>query len=261
MSDKKTPGRSKRKLAITLDVELNSSAPPEITGGADVCDDDEGEFAEVTRTDVEEEPVEELDLVAMLEEMLENDGIGTERLPEGPEVPVVPEVPRVPEVPVVPEIPGIAQECALVPLPDLDTQNVLRARPGKGFKWGPHHIVWKSGGWEGTCPFHRGTKTAPKCKHWLPVGPDKDSNRELLRVKAWLVAGCFPTITTKEKHLAYVVGDEDISIPFLLEYQSKEQDANVCAHVIHCISLLGSAGGEGHGWARQGLGHKGEEHA
>ena len=164
---------------------------------------DPGAAAAVPKGEGEEEEVE-MDLEGALYELLEADGVvdalGGEttpvaevgpRSPDGDEEahpPLSPEAtevlaivaiePPVPPVPAPPPPPPVASE--------------HRRKVGRGEAWGCFSIIWKPnagklGAWEGTCPFHRGTDTAPRCKKALNVTADVGRYDTFLLIKKWCV--------------------------------------------------------------------------
>lgn len=73
-----------------------------------------------------------------------------------------------------------------------------------GQMWGPFRFIWKftasSRSIQATCPFHRGTHTAPLCRRTLTVREGK-ADETLLRLKAWCLA--YSLFNRKCTHLAY----------------------------------------------------------
>ena len=122
--------------------------------------------------------------------------------------PPVPPPPSPPE-----ELPGPA-EVALAPAPPPPPEghdpedHQPRRRQGVGEPWGANGlfqlIVKRSGksqGWQATCPFHRGTPTAPKCRKFHPASSSSevDMQRAKATAKAWCLAAL--QFDRKYKHL------------------------------------------------------------
>ena len=86
------------------------------------------------------------------------------------------------------------------------------ARAGHGEPWGCFWFVLKtsgrSRGAQVTCPFHRGTDTAPACKKFMAMRPEEEDVMCILRLKAWCVAA--PQYDRKYKRLAHIPRDEDL---------------------------------------------------
>ena len=94
---------------------------------------------------------------------------------------------------------------ALAREPAAPAQREFRGRAHHGEPWGVFALIFKMqgahGGFEATCPFHRGTDTAPRCRQFIPMhGPDDHANCKL-RAKVWCLAHQF--YGRKRRHLRY----------------------------------------------------------
>ena len=60
----------------------------------------------------------------------------------------------------------------------------------------------EAAGWQATCPYHKGTPTAPQCRKFIPAISDSDEHMAaaLLIAKAWCVAARDPENDRKYKH-------------------------------------------------------------
>ena len=74
-------------------------------------------------------------------------------------------------------------------------------RQRRGEEWPPFHFVRKGNGWEATCPYHRGTDSAPRCRKNIPAAGDTDEDiyKAYLIAKEWCLLA--PTHTRKYSHL------------------------------------------------------------
>ena len=97
-------------------------------------------------------------------------------------------------------------------------------RSGHGEPWGPFSLLYiaaGSGAWQATCPWHKGTSSAPRCKHQEGIRA-KDGERgdalAKLRAKAWCIAGARPDIKTKRQHLRFRVAESDLNEEIINEH-------------------------------------------
>lgn len=151
---------------------------------------------------------DDLDLEAALEEMLGGSDFEVEPSAEPPLPPPPSPLPLPPE-PVEP--PAAATPDAALPpaaadpLPLAARARAPHPRVGIRESWGPFDGIFKliekrsavtdTHGWEATCPYHRGTATAPRCRKFLRAlsGSDEDiSNPRLLPMFFYLVCRTRP---------------------------------------------------------------------
>ena len=163
--------------------------------------------------------LEDFNLEDALEEFLEGLHVGS-----APE-PLVPSTSSVDTAPAAspPLPPPVA-----APPPVHDIVHVQpHSRRQHGFRWGPTDddgvgmflITQKYKGWQGQCPFHRGTSTAPLCrKYFSGRKGDRSSATSLLMVKAWCIAAT--GFDRKYKHLEFEPTEEDM----LEDLESQVQD-------------------------------------
>ena len=126
-----------------------------------------------------------------------------------------PVIPPQPGPAVAPMPAGAAEAPAEIPAPPPPApvaQGISRrGRQGRGDVWGAFSLIFKvngqTGGYEATCPFHRGTATAPKCKKWHRMfAGELDHVGALLRAKIWCVSAM--DYKRKRRHLRYIVLDD-----------------------------------------------------
>ena len=83
----------------------------------------------------------------------------------------------------------------------------------RGEPWGPpgdpflFSIRRKAGGWEGSCPFHRGTATAPSCKKLVTVRGNLNAAKRM--IKEWLLRA--PDYDRKYTHMGWEKPDRPMS--------------------------------------------------
>ena len=129
---------------------------------------------------------------------------------EGPAAatPVVPEVVLAEagerEAPAPAPPPPLAPEAP--PAEEREGQRRIREGRGQGFGAGKcFSLISKpaSSGWQATCPFHAGTPTAPRCRHWIPAKSRSEEDMRAARVlaKAWCLA--YSKYDRKHMHLAH----------------------------------------------------------
>ena len=85
-----------------------------------------------------------------------------------------------------------------------DADNIVVAgRGGKSVKWHCFKFIWKNTGAHGhieaTCPFHRGTFSAPACRKTLAIPSAEGLESTMLTLMAWCVIG--PDHSRKHLHL------------------------------------------------------------
>ena len=56
------------------------------------------------------------------------------------------------------------------------------------------------GAFEGTCPYHRGTVSNPRCRITKSVPSGEELDKTLRWVKTWLLAGASPAVKYKTEH-------------------------------------------------------------
>ena len=56
------------------------------------------------------------------------------------------------------------------------------------------------GAFEGTCPYHRGTVSNPRCRITKSVPSGEELDNTLRWVKTWLLAGASPVVKYKTEH-------------------------------------------------------------
>ena len=95
---------------------------------------------------------------------------------------------------------------------------------------GVFSLIWKPnagrfGSWEGTCPFHRGTIAAPRCKKTLGVTAEIGKMDTELLIKSWCTMA--ELYDRKYKHLEWIHRPNDIDaiIPSELEEAAASMDA------------------------------------
>ena len=99
------------------------------------------------------------------------------------------------------------------PAPRARLPRAVSSRSTHGEPWGCFWFVLKftatSRGAQATCPFHRGTSTAPQCKKFFGLHRgEEDLGLCILRLKAWCLA--YSLYDRKRTHLAHVPRVEDL---------------------------------------------------
>ena len=76
-----------------------------------------------------------------------------------------------------------------------------QARPGQNQPWGQFSIIKKGNGYQATCPYHKGTDTAPACKHFISFNPNDPTaaTQCLNKLMLWCLAA--PEWNRKRAHL------------------------------------------------------------
>ena len=89
-------------------------------------------------------------------------------------------------------------------LPALEPQqDTVRIRMRNAEQWGPFQLIRKSQGYQATCPFHRGTDTAPRCRHFVSMRSEAAEDEEMcLRIlQDWCLA--YSHYDRKRTHLRH----------------------------------------------------------
>ena len=174
-----------------------------------------GDLGEAPDEDIEflNEHDEYMDLEAALEELLEAD-LGDFMLhmppPDAPDpAPPAPPVPPLAEEPlaVAPWEPAVADQIRKAP-------KAYGVRGRTGEPWGCFWFVFKQnarhGGFQATCPFHRGTDTASQCKKFIAMQSADDKDQCILRAKMWCLS--YSRYDRKYAHLGFDPTNEDVDI-------------------------------------------------
>ena len=162
-----TPPPTNADRAMELDVEIAQRRNQSRAGCERDSDSDDAEGGAGSTTH------EDADVLASLEEALDD------LMEEAVEAPIL-------------AVEGGAAPPAAGEHVSQGDQDAPAQRIYHGGSWGPFHIVQKLTfgriGYEATCPYHRGTDTAKKCKHFIGVADVQEMTECEAKIKAWCIA-------------------------------------------------------------------------
>ena len=204
-----------------LDAEIHRQKSKTREGGrprpriADESDMESEDISEGSGSEHEQFPSLEEALEEFLEEV---DGaeaaISQPASSSGRQAVEVREIDTLPSVDSVNAIACVQQEDTQPPEPKGSEGGgqVVRPRRQHGESWGPFHLIQKLTfgrlGYEATCPYHRGTDTAPKCKHFIGVSFVGEMPVCELKIKAWCIAS--QNYTRKRTHMRHKPAPGDL---------------------------------------------------